>query len=60
MRTIFSSLCSDVFGDMCCSTPRLNSAWTNDWSREDEEEWGGREWLGDCAGKAFTVSKREI
>merc|ERR1719477_87274 len=48
-------ICSDS-STTCCTTPPLKKTFSDDWSRNDLEEWGSR-YLGDCAGKTFAVEK---
>jgi len=48
-------ICSDS-STTCCTTPPLKKTFSDDWSRNDLEEWGTR-YLGDCAGKKFAVEK---
>jgi hypothetical protein len=48
-------ICSDA-STTCCTTPPLKKTFSDDWSRNDVEEWGPR-CLGDCAGKKFAVEK---
>merc|ERR1719477_501280 len=48
-------ICSDS-STTCCTTPPLKKTFSDDWSRNDVEEWESR-YLGDCAGKTFGVEK---
>jgi len=48
-------ICSD--GDkVCCTTPPLKKTFSDDWSKNDLEDWSGR-YLGECRDKKFLVEK---
>lgn len=46
-------------GEDCCQTPELSSFWRNDWSSGGHQTWTGKEWLGNCADKAFHVGLKQ-
>jgi len=48
-------ICSDA-STTCCTTPPLKKTFSDDWSRNDLEEWSGK-YLGECADKKFAVEK---
>eukprot|EP00092_Neocalanus_flemingeri_P016023 GFUD01017342.1.p1 GENE.GFUD01017342.1~~GFUD01017342.1.p1 ORF type:complete len:379 (+),score=131.39 GFUD01017342.1:95-1231(+) len=48
-------ICSDT-DNVCCTSPPLKKTFSDDWSRNDREEWGQR-YLGECGEKRFVVER---
>jgi len=48
-------MCSDS-DHSCCSTPPLKKTFSDDWSKNDKEEWGPG-YLGNCSEKRFVVER---
>ena len=58
---VAAKLCTTASEDdkrKCCWTPTLSRVFSNDWSRNDDEEWKGWWHLGDC--HKFRVVRRRL